>query len=403
MSDSREDIERDIAAVSRISAVPAMLRVICQNTGMGFAVVARVTDGDWTACVVQDDIEFGLEAGGQLDVSTTLCSESRALRQPVFIDQASTDPLFCQHHTPRIYNIESYISVPIIRPNGEYFGNLCAIDRRPKQVSDTRTVTMFKVFAELIALQLDSDDRHSATQAALDSERATAELREQFIAVLGHDLRNPLSSIAALSQLLLSGEPDPRVRRLSERIVGSTRRMARMIDDTLDFARGRLGSGMSLKLDLMLDFDAALRDVVAELRAAHPARTVLDDIVVRDLVRGDRGRLQQLLSNLLGNALTYGAADRPVQVTASSEDKWLTLTVHNHGEPIAPDSAARIFEPYWRPESSTPGGGLGLGLYICDQITRAHGGELRVASSAEGGTTFTARLPIGVPLAPPGA
>src|SRR6195952_6074804 len=149
MSDRNEDIARDVAAVARIGAVPSMLRVICKNTGLGFAAVARVTEGTWTACAVHDNIEFGLVAGGQLDVHTTLCSESRALRAPIVVDHASIDPLYQNHHTPRIYNIESYISVPIILPNGEYFGNLCAIDPRPRVVSDPRTVTMFTLFAEL--------------------------------------------------------------------------------------------------------------------------------------------------------------------------------------------------------------------------------------------------------------
>src|SRR5258707_15444190 len=115
-----EQIAREIAAVGRISAVPANLRIICAHTGMGFAAVARVTEGNWTACAVQDDIQFGLIPGGQLQVETTLCSESRASREPIVIDHASLDPVYRHHHTPRIYNIESYISVPIVRPDGVY-------------------------------------------------------------------------------------------------------------------------------------------------------------------------------------------------------------------------------------------------------------------------------------------
>jgi GAF domain-containing protein len=114
MDDSEEAIARDVAIIGRIGAVPSMLRVICKNTGLGFAAVARVTDGTWTACAVQDDIQFGLLPGGQLDVHTTLCSEARAMRRPVVIDHASLDPVYREHHTPRIYNIESYISVPIV-------------------------------------------------------------------------------------------------------------------------------------------------------------------------------------------------------------------------------------------------------------------------------------------------
>src|ERR1700757_1739630 len=144
--DSQESLARDLGAVARISAVPSILRMICDETGMGFAAVARVTDTSWTACAVQDNVGFGLKPGGQLELQTTLCFESRAARAPIIIDKFSEDPTYRGHHTPAIYGLESYISVPIILPNGEYFGNLCAIDARPAQVSEPRIVRMFEVF-----------------------------------------------------------------------------------------------------------------------------------------------------------------------------------------------------------------------------------------------------------------
>lgn len=393
MDDSAEAIARDIAAVGRISAVPSLLRLICQNTGMGFAAVARVTDGTWTACAVQDDIDFGLKTGGQLELETTLCRESRASREPVVIDHASLDPTYRDHHTPRIYNIESYISVPIIRPSGAYFGNLCAIDPKPAVVSDPRIVAMFTAFADLIAMQLESEDRQNAAETELVNARATAELREQFIAVLGHDLRNPLSAVGATAQLL-SRRTEPELVRLGTRLGATTRRMSQLIDDVLDLARSRLGAGMGVAMVETDSLAAALDDVVFELREAHPQRRIDADIVIPCTVRCDTGRLQQLLSNLLGNALTYGAVDRPVRVGASVEGDELVLVVANEGAPIAPEDLARVFEPYWRPLSSKPGGGLGLGLYICAQIAVAHGGAMQVESSAESGTVFSARLPV---------
>ncbi|MDM0016889.1 GAF domain-containing sensor histidine kinase [Variovorax saccharolyticus] len=393
-SDDPRDIARDVAAVGRISAVPSLLKLVCQNTGMGFAAVARVTDGSWTACAVQDDIQFGLASGGQLDVRTTLCREARAAREPVVIDHASRDPVYAQHHTPRLYNIESYISVPIIRPGGDYFGNLCAIDPRPRTVSDPRTVTMFKVFADLIALQLESEDHQIEVENALALERATADLREQFIAVLGHDLRNPLAAVGATAELMVRSSAEPQMVALGTRLRATARRMSKLIDDVLDFARGRLGSGMGIEALEVPDLASYLRDVVAEAREANPERGVTESIAIDRAVRCDRGRMQQLLSNLLGNALTYGAADRPVRVGALIEDQVLVLRVANEGEPIRPENLAMVFEPYWRPHNSKPGGGLGLGLYICAQIAKAHGGELTVRSAADSGTVFEARLPI---------
>lgn len=396
MTDSQQEIARDVAAVARISAVPALLRLICQNTGMGFAAVARVTDGSWTACAVQDDIAFGLLPGGQLPVETTLCRESRAARLPVVFDHASQDPLYRDHHTPRLYKIESYISVPIVLPDGQYFGNLCAIDPRPRKVSDERTLAMFTAFAQLIASQLDSEDRQRAFESALADERAVSELREQFIAVLGHDLRNPLAVVGATAQLMLRRRAeDLDLLRMGHGLQAATRRMSRLIDDVLDFARGRLGSGMGLALADEPDLGAALREVLAEARTAHPQGVFIDDIRIDVPARCDRTRLQQLLSNLVGNAIAHGAPGRPIRVSASVEEGGLRLSVANEGEPIAAEYLPKVFEPYWRPATSTPGGGLGLGLYICAQIAKAHGGSMQVRSSAAEGTCFEAWLPVG--------
>jgi signal transduction histidine kinase len=395
MTDASQAIARDLAAIARISAVPSLLKLICQNTGMGFAAVARVTDGTWTACAVQDDIQFGLMPGSQLDVHTTLCKESRAARKPVVIDHASQDPTYSSHHTPRLYKIESYISVPIVRPSGEYFGNLCAIDPRPHVVSDARTVTMFTVFADLIALQLENEDRHEASESALLSERATAELREQFIAVLGHDLRNPLAAVGATAELLARHRTDPDLVRLGERLRAATRRMAKLIDDVLDFARGRMGSGLDVFIDDVPALGQALHEVVTELRGAHPHRVLLDSgIRIERAVRCDKGRVQQLLSNLVGNAIAHGSPDQPVVVAATIEGTDLVMSVANAGKPIAAENLAQVFEPYWRPHAGRPGGGLGLGLYICAQIAKAHGGTMAVQSSGTHGTVFTARLPV---------
>ena len=392
MDDSPASIARDIAAIGRISAVPSLLRIVCDNTGMRFAAVARVTDGTWTACAVEDQIAFGLVPGGQLDVNTTLCKEARAAREPVVFDHASLDPHYAHHHTPRLYNIESYISVPILRPDGAYFGNLCAIDPLPHRVSDAKTVAMFQSFAELIGRQLDVEARREETETALLDARATAELREQFIAVLGHDLRNPLAAVSAIAELL-TRRHEGDVARYGERLRASTRRMSRLIDDVTDFARGRLGSGIGLRIAPVPDLHPALHDVVSELRAAHPDARIVDRYDLRGSFACDLARVQQLLSNLLANALTYGGPTSPVHVDARLGPEGLAIDVSNTGTPIPPSNLGKIFEPFWRPADSAPGGGLGLGLHICSQIVRAHGGTLQVVSTPEDGTRFTATLP----------
>jgi signal transduction histidine kinase len=195
-------------------------------------------------------------------------------------------------------------------------------------------------------------------------------------------------------ELLARNNSDPKIAVIGERLRTTTRRMSRLIDDVLDLARGRLGGGISLSIEGEDSLAQLLENVVAEMRTAYPGRVIHSKIDIGIPVKCDRGRVQQLLSNLLGNALTYGAHDQPVIVTADISGGHLEIAVLNEGEPIPQDMQGKVFEPYWRPATSKPGGGLGLGLYICSEIARAHGGGIKVTSSADGGTLFLAQLRI---------
>lgn len=170
--------------------------------------------------------------------------------------------------------------------------------------------------------------------------------------------------------------------------------MGRLIDDVIDFARGRLGTGITVSIRQVDDLSEPLRAVVDELRVANPSRLMNTQIVLDRPVYCDVARIQQLLSNLLGNALTYGAQDLPIYVRTVTDANQLSLSVSNSGNPIPSHMLPMVFEPYWRPPSGAPGGGLGLGLYICKQIVEAHGGTLEVCSSEADGTCFTARIPM---------
>ena len=393
--ESAADIAHDISAVGRIEALPTILEVLCDLTGMRFAAVARVTEDSWTACAIKDSINFGLPVGGQLPVETTLCLESKHRGEPIAINRASTDPKYCNHHTPRTYKIESYISVPIILKSGRYFGNLCAIDPEPADVNNSKVIGIFTRFASLIAVALHNQDVLERESATLKDERATSELREQFIAILGHDLRNPLQAVVVGTELLLRKPDDPQfVLQLAARIKTNAKRMSSLIDDVLDFARGRLGGGIGVNLAEVDDIDTGLKAIVKELQDARPDRQILTNISVTRKIRCDLGRVQQVASNLIANALTHGAVDEPVCVSAHTDDRNFVFEVWNGGAAIPPESVAKIFEPFWRSSTSATREGLGLGLHICSQIVRAHNGELLVISSAEHGTKFTARLPL---------
>lgn len=393
VADLHDALERDVRAVGNIGAVPSMLKMICDETGMGFAAVARVTDATWTACAVQDNVGFGLKPLDQLDLHTTLCFESRAARAKIAVDRFSESVIYKGHHTPRIYGLESYISVPIVLPNGEYFGNLCAIDASPADVSASHIVRMFEVFANLIAMQLDGARQQASVEAQLADERRTAGLREQFIAVLGHDLRNPLSAFSATAEILCRRNAEPELVAVGHRLKRTVARMAKLIDDVMDFARGRLGGGIPMSIEPVADLTSALRSVVEELCDGHPSCRVECTFAVTATVECDSARLQQLLSNLLANAFVHGEPGAPVRVLAAVDEQDFVLSVSNEGPPIPGDVAKMIFEPYWRPATSKPGGGLGLGLFICNQIVTAHRGTLSVVSAEGEGTVFTARIP----------
>jgi PAS domain S-box-containing protein len=227
--------------------------------------------------------------------------------------------------------------------------------------------------------------------------RQTAEFRERFMSIVSHDLRNPLNAVLlSANALLRSDDLDERHVKSVRRIVTSAERMRRMISDLLDFARGRLGGGIPISARLV-DLGMLCREVVEELEAGRPGREVV--LKAEGNLQGewDADRLSQLLINLGKNALDYSPEATRVRFTLQDEGETLRLEVHNEGTPIPPERLASIFEPFRRfveDEGHSPASsGLGLGLYIVEQIVRAHGGTLSVRSTAEEGTIFTVRLP----------
>lgn len=176
-------IEFDVSLVQRIPAVRAVLDAVCETTGMGFAVVARVTEDRWIACQVRDDIHFGIEAGDELVIETTICRDIRQSGRPVAIDEVATDTIYSQHPTPKLYGFQSYISVPLLLPDGSFFGTLCSVDTKP-HVNTLHAVGMFKLFAELIGLHLATHCRDAAS-AQSDSHWAR-KLIQPFLIQMSH-------------------------------------------------------------------------------------------------------------------------------------------------------------------------------------------------------------------------
>jgi signal transduction histidine kinase len=241
-------------------------------------------------------------------------------------------------------------------------------------------------------------DQALAESIASYSERV-AHSRDTFLAVLGHDLRSPLSAIASALTLLGDDRSQEQQRRRALQIAKrSAASMRQMIVDLLEYTRTRLGRGVEIVAEAG-DFSSLCRDVVEEVAAAHSDRAFVVQIPQDLEAQFDAARMRQVLTNLLSNAVQYGDAASPIVVTVAREAAETTLAVMNRGKAISPDALQVIFDPLvqipttdsdqnGRPETS-----LGLGLYIVREIATAHGGTISVTSTASDGTVFTLHLP----------
>jgi signal transduction histidine kinase len=233
-------------------------------------------------------------------------------------------------------------------------------------------------------------------EAARVREAERSRLKDMFLGILGHDLRNPLNAILMSADLLAEASDLPeRHRPTAERILRSAHRMEHLIREVLDLTRGQLGGGIPVTRT-SCDLAALCRQVADECEAAHPDRKIRFESRGEEL-RGewDPSRLQQAITNLVANAIQYSSRD-PVLVVASDEGDHAEIEVINHGTPIPEGAQRALFEPFRR--GAEGHGGLGLGLYIVSEIVRAHEGSVSVSSTEEGLTTFTVRLPRLAPL-----
>ncbi|WP_309895587.1 ATP-binding protein [Archangium sp.] len=229
-----------------------------------------------------------------------------------------------------------------------------------------------------------------------EAARQTALFREQFLGILGHDLRNPLQAISGNAALLLryGGMTEPQ-RKAVNRISISADRMARMISDILDFTRTRLGGGYTLQRSWVNVHDV-LRQVVEELEVAHPQRRFELNVTGTAWGEWDSDRIAQAASNLVGNAVQYSPEGSVVRVVACDEGDGIRVEIHNQGAPIPAERMPHIFDPFVRGGEgprAVARSGLGLGLYITHEIVKAHGGTLQVRSTDAEGTCFWLKLP----------
>lgn len=248
------------------------------------------------------------------------------------------------------------------------------------------------VFFELYRQRQQLSKQIAEREELIREVQQTLRFNEMFAAALGHDLRNPLSAILTGASLLMR-QGDEKTRAVGTRILSSGTRMARMIDQLLDLSRARVGGGIPVT-----PAEMKLKEVVEKVVAEHQAATAGRELTLetQGALDGiwDEPRLAQILSNLIGNALEHGVPGTPVAVRAdgTSPDE-VVITVNNQGQ-IPAGELPRLFEPFRSGrEAGRRSEGLGLGLYIVDQLVRAHEGSVRVRSNEADGTTFEVRLP----------
>lgn len=263
---------------------------------------------------------------------------------------------------------------------------LAAFVARDRDKYERELVRASKQLRELVA--------QSTRLEEAAKDRAT--FAEQMMGIVSHDLRNPLATVEMSAQILAAGALTSAERDALQRIERATQRASRMIRELLDFTQARLGKGIVVSTTT-LDLHGVVAEGVEELAHAFPTRVLRHVRIGPGACVADADRLMQLVGNLVSNALAYGAADTPIVITSQSGEGMCAVSVHNLGQPIAPEYLERIFEPMTRGMHSVAGDerSVGLGLYIVREIAKAHGGRVSVSSEREVGTKFVVEFPVG--------
>lgn len=228
---------------------------------------------------------------------------------------------------------------------------------------------------------------------AFEEAQQRASFAEQMVAIVSHDLKNPLTAIKMGADVLARGERTPKETNVLGYISQSANRAERLIADLLDFTLARVGRGIVVS-PRAVDLHDLVNRSVEELRVAFPKAKLVHQAIGAGSAHIDADRMHQLIGNLVGNSVTYGDLERPISITSRLDD-LAHVSVHNHGAPIEPSLMARLFEPMIRGADAEDGvRSVGLGLFIVREIAKAHGGRVSVTSDENGGTSFTVTFPL---------
>ncbi|MBD2754156.1 GAF domain-containing sensor histidine kinase [Spirosoma validum] len=413
MSYSDLDLTKDIERIKQISIIPTILDVVCQTTGMGFAAVARVTQDRWIACSVRDDIQFGLVPGGELTIESTICNEIRDSHQAVVIDHVQDSEEYCNHHTPKEYGFQSYISFPILLKNGEFFGTLCAIDPKPAQLNNPTVIGMFSLFAELITFHLQQLDLLERSQTELNQlnhqlSNSNDENR-QYRHITYHNLQEPLRKLRLFSGMLIQATESSdidKARELAVKIDTNAKKFSVLIKDLSVYSDLADSDTLVDRLDL----NQLIAEVCVQLGPQIEAREATIHVAELPAIQAIPLQLKQLFYQLLHKALKYSRKDVVTVVTISSRElastespgplptgdhiRYVDIRIADNGIGIEQSQLEKIFDVFAKLPTDKALEGEGIGLAYCRKIVRNHGGLIKAESEVGKGTTLSIILPI---------
>ena len=363
-----------------------LVKLAAQVCGCPVALITLVDQTrQWYKARVGLDAEFAPRSG------EGLCSHAIMSREVMVVPDLAQDPRFVASPTLKKRGLRFYAAAPLVNREDLVLGTICVLDHEPRTLTD----------GQLDALRTLS--RQVVAQLELRRLAAVGEFRERLVAILSNDLRGPLQQILlaarhGLKPVIPLGAPE---QRYLSQIAITAERMTRMMRDVLDFTQTRLGNGLSINAR-PTNLQKICRRVVQEFALSYTGREIELEFLGDSSGVWDEDRLAQAISNLLANALRYGAPGKPVRISCTSDEQVATLTVWNEGRAIPPDVLPRLFAPFCRGSDDQAAdaawSGVGLGLYIVKEIATASGGTVEAVSTNDQGTKFRMRLPRRLPL-----
>nr|WP_314586491.1 GAF domain-containing protein [uncultured Pseudomonas sp.] len=374
-----------VELLTSLDSVAALLRVVCDISGLGVATVAEVTEQRWIACAVEDRIAFGLQPGAELDLESTLCNHVRSSHDAVIISDVTQNPTYCDHPAPGLYGWKSYLSVPVFRPNGTFFGTLCAFDPQPAPRLEQRPVIdTLDGFARLLGELLAREEQRREASPGARGDRDLTPLREQLLVLLEEDLQRPLQALAKEASADAAQ---------AQRLQAEAQRLAERSAAAADFVRVRLGHGLPLKLTLVEGVNERLTNLLATLQARFPDQTLGSELPeLPAAVRLDLPRLLQAMGALLEWVASRNPAGGTLLLRGELDERCYRLAVESRTAVVDPGSLSQVFQPALTEATPEQPARLELSLYLAQEVARGHGGSL-VARQENGRLRFLLTLP----------